>query len=533
MSQITSLPSFTVGAVQHTQNVSKDVRERVLKSVQYNLFAFPAALVIADFLSDSGTAAMTAGQWSAVMEGDESYGRNAGYYYFLEALRDIFERGDHRANSFRQAWEDFNIDSYLQRFLKYQEGGFANGGSAQMTRPNTFIVPQGRCAESLLFQATAASFDKGTGHSPIIISNGFFDTTSANATAAGFKLHTFGQEGWMQANHDPEWRTKNSFKGNMDISAMEQFLSNKEHQGCVSLIVLTITNNSAAGQPVSMGNIREVSRLSKAYAVPLIFDACRFAENAMFIKSFEKDYHNSSIPEIIREMFSFADAFTISLKKDGLANIGGVLCLRDGGMLATQHDEIGIKIREEQIIRYGNDSYGGMSGRDLMAATVGLYEGTSENYLLSRLDQVKRFAEKLSEAGLPVILPPGGSAVFLDMDIFFQDCGRRYGDFAALGFTLELLGTYGIRSFELGPFALEWDNSDGESNNEKGTPNLVRFAVPRNAITDQQLDYTVSAIKELKEKRHTIQGVRITHGKNLKLRHFQSSLEPLPIGAMI
>ena len=526
---MTSLPSFVAGAQRHTHIVSKEIRERVLKSVQYNVFSFPAALVIADFLSDSGTAAMTSGQWSAIMQGDESYGRNDGYYYFLEALRDIFERGNDRLNLYREAFVDFNADRYLERFLKYQEGGFVNGGSVQLTRPNTFIVPQGRCAESLLFHATAAGFDQGAEYPPAIISNGFFDTTSANAKAAGFSLHPFSQKGCMQASHVPEWRSQNSFKGNMDTAAAEQFLSNQKQRSEVALIVLTVTNNAAAGQPVSMANIKEVSRLSQTYGVPLILDACRFAENAMFIKLFERNYSHSSINEIIREMFSYVDGFTISLKKDGLANIGGALCLRDGGMLTTKYPDMGIKIREEQITRYGNDSYGGMSGRDLMAATVGLYEGTDENYLLSRLDQVKRFAEKLSEADLPVVLPPGGSAVFLDMDAFFQDCSRPYEDFVGVGFTLELLSTYGIRSFELGPFALEWDKSEHHGKGEKATPNLVRFAVPRNAMTDQHLDYTVSAIKELKERRHTIGGVRITHGKNLKLRHFQSALEPIPV----
>ncbi|RBR22522.1 hypothetical protein FVER53590_14027 [Fusarium verticillioides] len=532
MSQITSIPSFTAGALRHTHIASKEVRERVLKMVQYNVFSFPAALVVADFLSDSGTAAMTSGQWSAIMQGDESYGRNDGYYYFLEALRDIFERGDNRLNTYREYLLDFNVDTYLERFLKYQEGGFVNGGSAQLTRPNTFIVPQGRCAESLLFHATAAGFDRGTAHPPAIISNGFFDTTSANAKAAGFSLHPFSQEGCMEARHVPEWRSENSFKGNMNTSAAEQFLSTQKQRGNVALIVLTVTNNTAAGQPVSMENIKEVSRLSQTYGVPLLLDACRFAENAMFIKLFEKNYSQTSINEIVREMFSYADGFTISLKKDGLANIGGVLCLRDGGMLTTKYPDMGVKIREEQITRYGNDSYGGMSGRDLMAATVGLYEGTNENYLMSRLDQVKRFAEKLSEADLPVILPPGGSAIFLDMDAFFQDCTRHYKDFPGVGFTLELLSTYGIRSFELGPFALEWDRSEHQDSRENATPNLVRFAVPRNALTDQHLDYTVSAIKELKERRHTIGGARITHGKNLSLRHFQSALEPIPVDSM-
>ncbi|KAF5551959.1 tryptophanase [Fusarium phyllophilum] len=528
MSQVMSMPAFTVASVRQTEQVPRDVRERILRSVQYNVFAFPAALVVADFLSDSGTASMTSNQWSAIMQDDESYGRNSGYYYLLEALRDIFERGEHRLNAFQEIRPDLNSNTAFERFLDYQEGGFVNGGLAQMTRPNCFLVPQGRCAESLLFQTTANALSKPNGHQPIIISNGFFDTTSANASSAGFSLLTFAQEGWMHSEPSQDWRNKNPFKGNMDISAAEELLSNSDQQHHVALIVLTITNNHAAGQPVSMENIREVSRLSKNFNIPLIFDACRFAENAMSIKRHERAYKDSSIPEIIREMFSEADGFTISLKKDGLANMGGVLCLRDDGKYTNKYPSIGIAIREEQILRYGNDSYGGMSGRDLMAATVGLYEGTKESYLSSRLDQVHRFAEKLAEANLPVLLPPG-SAVFLDMDVFFKDCNREYEDFAALGFTLELLGSYGIRAFELGPFASEWDSLEEKDKVRTVTPNLVRFSIPRNAMTDQHLDYTVTAVKELMDRRHTIQGVRITHGKNLRLRHFQAALEPIPI----
>ncbi|KAF5235644.1 hypothetical protein FANTH_11663 [Fusarium anthophilum] len=530
MSQVISMPTFTVAAVRHTEQVPRDVRERILRSVQYNVFAFPAALVVADFLSDSGTGAMTANQWSAIMQGDESYGRNCGYYYFLEAVRDIFERGEHRLNAFQEMRPDLKTNTAFERYLEYQEKGFVNGGLAQITRPNFFLVPQGRCAESLLFQATAHAFSQPNSQQPIIISNGFFDTTSGNASAAGFRLITFAQEGWMHSQPIQDWQNKNTFKGNMDVSAAERFLSNRDQQGRVALIILTITNNFAAGQPVSMENIREVSRLSKEFNIPLIFDACRFAENAMFIKRYESGYKDSPVPEIIREIFSEADGFTISLKKDGLANMGGILCLRDGGKYTTKYQGIGTAIREQQILRYGNDSYGGMSGRDLMAATVGLYEGTKESYLSSRLDQVNRFAEKLAEARLPVLLPPG-SAVFLDMDVFFEDCNREYEDFAALGFTLELLGSYGVRTFELGPFASEWDTLEDIEKAKTVTPNLVRFSIPRNAMTDQHLDYTVTAVKELMNRRHTIQGVRITHGKNLRLRHFQAALEPIPISS--
>ncbi|KAI8290241.1 Tryptophanase [Colletotrichum sp. SAR 10_98] len=418
-------PSHNTLVVRPHIAITPEEREEVLHSVEYNVFAFPAALLTCDYLSDSGTSAMTDVQWAAMLRGDESYGRNSGYYCLLEAFRDVFERGEDRRSVFKDVLAG-TADStfYREIFLKEICGGFVNGGPLQPIRPNFFILRQGRCAEALLFSTlsdTLCNIDTdahNVSNLPALISNGFFDTTGANAAAAGFQLHTFTQPGLT----DPS-------------------------------------------QPNSL---------------PLFFDACRFAENAKFIQDFEAGYQDRSIPQIVQEMFAYADGFTISLKKDGLANMGGALCFRDQGIFPIRFGaDIGIRLKERQIMCYGNDSYGGMSGRDVMAAAVGLYEVTKETYLADRIGQVKKFAEGLIAKGVPVLLPPGGHAIYLDMDGFFADCGRSYGEFASVDFTLELLKDYGIRACEAGPFGWEWDKKESITQDRDNIPNLVRFAVPR------------------------------------------------------
>lgn len=393
------------------------------------------------------------------------------------------------------------------------------------------ISRQGRCAETLLFStlSTMIAEDPKSKVPPVIISNGFFDTTGANASAAGFELHTFTKQGW----EDPFPRglvgKANDFKGGLDIAATEAFLD--EHPGQTTMILMTITNNYAAAQPVSMANIRETSALAKRKNIPFLFDACRFAENAMFIHDYEEGYADTSIPEIVQEMFSYIEGFTISLKKDGLSNMGGVFCFRDKGMFAQKYEGIGHLLKEKQILAYGNDSYGGMSGRDLMTAVAGLYEVTKEAYLHNRIDQVRSFADKLQANGLPVLSPPGGHAVYLNMDKFFAGCDRKPGDFASVGFTLELIKDFGIRAFESGPFAWEWDKKSPEE--QKSIPNLVRFAVPRHVLSDDHINYAVAAIKDLHNRRHLIPNVQIARGKEMRLRHFSSGLKLTPVNHSI
>ncbi|KAI8315098.1 hypothetical protein K4K61_002780 [Colletotrichum sp. SAR11_59] len=530
-------PSHNTLVVRPHIAITPEEREEVLRSVEYNVFAFPAALLTCDYLSDSGTSAMTDVQWAAMLRGDESYGRNSGYYCLLEAFRDVFERGEDRRYVFKHVLAG-TADStfYREVFLKEVCGGFVNGSPLQLIRPNFFILPQGRCAEALLFSTLSGILHnidtdpRYVSNPPALISNGFFDTTGVNAAAAGFQLHTFTQPGLTDPFPAEQVGVTNPFKGNLDIGKASAFLGAGGNASRVAMLLLTITNNWAGAQPVSMGNIKAAAELAKQHNLPLFFDACRFAENAKFIQDFEAGYQDRSIPQIVQEMFACADGFTISLKKDGLANMGGALCFRDQGIFPTKFGaEIGIHLKERQIMCYGNDSYGGMSGRDVMAAAVGLYEVTKKTNLADRIGQVKKFAEGLVAKGVPVLLPPGGHAIYLDMDGFFADCGRSYGEFASVGFTLELLKDYGIRACEAGPFGREWDKKGAIAQDRDNIPNLVRFAVPRYVMSDRHIQYTIAAISQLHQKRHKIPGVRITRGKELRMRVFQSGLQPVPV----
>ncbi|PSN64731.1 beta-eliminating lyase [Corynespora cassiicola Philippines] len=525
-------PSHNAVVVRSLLTVNPEERERILKDVEYNIFAFPAGLLTCDFLSDSGTSAMTDVQWAALMRGDESYGRNWGYYCLLDTFRDVFERGNNQKRAYQAVLTGMADSEYYRShlLLSYRDG-FVNGGSHQLQRPNFFIVPQGRCAEALLFSTMSSMIaeDAPATTKPVIISNGFFDTTGANAAVAGFELQTFTQPGLSDPFPQEHIGLYNNFKGNLDVAATDEYL--KHHPGQVSMILMTITNNWAAAQPVSMANIRDASALAKRHDIPYFFDACRFAENAIFIKLFEAGYADKSIAEIVQEMFTYVDGFTISLKKDGLSNMGGVLCLRDEGLFTRKYPGIGLRLKERQILCYGNDSYGGMSGRDLMTAVVGLNEVTKEPYLRNRIGQVQVFAQNLLSNGISVLSPPGGHAVYLDMEDFFFGCGRSPGDFASVGFTLELIKDYGIRAAEAGPFGWEWDKKTPEE--QKKIPNLVRFAVPRHVLSREHINYTVAAIKDLHNRRHTIPNVEIARGKEMRLRHFSSGLRPIPVSTAI
>ncbi len=364
------LPSHTALVVRTLIKTSPEERRRVLQSVDYNIFAFPAALVTCDFLSDSGTSAMTDVQWAAMFRGDESYGRNSGYYCLLDAFRDIFERGEAQKLLYRDVLAGTIDYQFIQsNFLEAHDGGFANGGTHQLIRPNFFILPQGRCAEALLFSSmmeVLKMWRPQEKSQPVIVSNGFFDTTGANASAAGFELKALLQPGLRKYFPDELIGKENHFKGNLDIEKTRRFLVSIADK--VALLLITITNNYAAAQPVSMENIRKAAELAKCFGIPIFFDACRFAENAKFIKDYEQGYAKCSIKQIIQEMFSYVDGFTISLKKDAVANMGGVVCFRDGGRFAQVYgglEHIGLRMKEKQILSYGNDSYGGLSGRDL------------------------------------------------------------------------------------------------------------------------------------------------------------------------
>ncbi|MFW9949606.1 MAG: tryptophanase [Candidatus Thorarchaeota archaeon] len=516
--------------VRNIKEVTKEQREKALKETEYSMFSFPADMLILDFLSDSGSTSMTDLQWASLFHGDESYGRNKGYYVLLEAIRDTFERGNEPKKSINFILSgETNIMKLMDElYLKAHEGGFANGGKHQLARPNAFLVPQGRCAEHLLFSTIAPILKKRNPKIAYYIpNNGHFDTTEANIAANSmhpinlFSVNLFEDFPLDQINFE------NPFKGNMDSKELIGFIEDKGVES-IPLIYLTITNNTAAGQPVSLKNIKAISRIAKSYNIPLFFDACRFAENAFFIKEFEEDYNTYSILEIVKEMFSYTDGFTISFKKDGLANIGGGLFFRDQGTFYknfSDNGNIGTKLKEKQILTFGNDSYGGLSGRAIMSIAVGLYEVVKEQYLRERIRLVREFALKLSQKGVPVVLPPGGHAVYINVEKFFEGTDMKIDDFGGVGFTIELLKHYGIRACELGPFAFEWDKKTPEQ--RKGILNLVRFAIPRNVYESSHIDYAVSAIVELYHNKEKIPKVEVSRGINLRLRHFQSGLQPI------
>ncbi|MFN8465697.1 MAG: tryptophanase [Caldilineaceae bacterium] len=511
------------------KSTSVEQREAALRQASYNHFAFPADLLVLDFLSDSGTSSMTDLQWASLILGDEAYGRNRGYYALLDAIRDTFERGDRPnklINLIRSGETDVDRLS-RELYLATHQGGFVNGGEYQLMRPNAFLTPQGRCAEYLLFSTLAQVLgETDAGRQYWIPSNGHFDTTEAHIGASGFEPVNLYREGAMDRLTLAEIEGYNPFKGNMDCARLEAFVQEKGRSR-IPLVYLTITNNTVAGQPVSVANIKQVSAIAAKYGIPLFFDACRFAENAYFVKRYEPGYQDRSIQSIVQEMFSYADGFTISFKKDGMANIGGGLFFRDQGIFHQRfsvHEDIGARLKEKQILTFGNDSYGGLSGHDIMTIAAGLYEVVAEPYLQSRIGQTHYFARRLAEKNIPVVLPAGGHAIYIDMNHFFRATTNGMGDFRGLGLIIELIRRYGIRASEVGPYSFEWDQKSEEQ--RRGILNLVRFAIPRNLYGNEHIDYAVAALIELYENEHVIPRMKITRGASLRLRHFQAGLEP-------
>ena len=518
--------------------VTVEQRERALKATHYNEFAFPAGMLTVDMLSDSGTTAMTDVQWSAMMLGDESYGRNKGYYVLLDALRDCFERGDNQKRIIDLVRTDCqDIDKMMdEMYLCEYEGGLFNGGAAQMERPNTFIIQQGRAAESVLFEIVKKILNqRAPGKAYTIPSNGHFDTTEGNIKQMGsIPRNLYNKQLLWEVPEGGKYE-KNPFKGNMDTARLEELILKAGPEN-VPLIYATITNNTVCGQPVSMANLRETSRIAHKYGIPFMLDAARWAENAYFIKVNEEGYADKSIAVIAKEMFSYCDGFTASLKKDGHANMGGILAFRDKGLFwknfsefnpdGTIKTDVGVLLKVKQISSYGNDSYGGMSGRDIMALAAGLYECLNFNYLDERVKQCEYLAQGLYKAGVKgVVLPAGGHGVYINMDAFF-DGKRGHESFAGQGFSIELIRRYGIRTSELGDYSMEYDLKTPEQQAE--VANVVRFAINRSQLSQEHLDYVIAAVKALYEDRETIPNIRIVWGHHLPMRHFHAFLEPYP-----
>ena len=517
-------------------NVTVEQRERALKSTHYNEFAFPAGMLTVDMLSDSGTTAMTDVQWSAMFLGDESYGRNKGYYVLMDAFRDVFERGDDQKRAINLVRTDCqDIDKMMDElYLCEYEGGLFNGGAAQMERPNTFIMPQGRAAESVLFAMVSKILgERHPGKNFTIPSNGHFDTTEGNIKQMGSTPRNCFDKQLLWEVPEGGVYEKNPFKGNMDTAKLEALIEEVGPEN-VPLVYTTITNNTVCGQPVSMANIRESSRIAHKYGIPFMLDAARWAENCYFIKVNEAGYEDKSIFAIAKELFSYCDGFTASLKKDGHANMGGILAFRDKGLFWKNFSDfdaegnvvtdVGILLKVKQISSYGNDSYGGMSGRDIMALAAGLYECGRVEYLKERVDQCEYLAQGFYKNGVKgVVLPAGGHGVYINMDEFF-DGKRGHDSFAGAGFSLELIRRYGIRVSELGDFSMEYDLKTSEQ--QKEVCNVVRFAVNRSQLSREHLYYVIAAVTELYKDRQSIPNMRITLGHKLPMRHFHAFLEP-------
>jgi tyrosine phenol-lyase len=455
----TIIEPFRIKTVEPIRMTSPEQREARLREAGFNVFLLKSDDVLIDLLTDSGTSAMSSEQWAAMMRGDESYAGSPSFYRFERAVHDIF--------------------------------GFKH----------VFPTHQGRAAERILFSIACR-----TGH--WVPSNTHFDTTRANIESTGAQaIDLVIPEGRQPATEHP-------FKGNFDVNALERLIA-RVGASNVPLCMLTLTNNSGGGQPVSMANIRDVAALCRAHGIPLYLDACRFAENAYFIKLREPGYAHKSPLEIAREMFSHADGCTMSAKKDGLANIGG--------FLATHHDQVANAQRNLLILTEGFPTYGGLAGRDLEAIAVGLYECLAEDYLLYRITSTTYLGRNISERGVPIVRPPGGHAVYIDAAAFFPHIAAA--DLPGQALVVELYREAGIRSVEIG--TVMFGKRDAATGTEStASMELVRLAIPRRVYTQSHIDYVVEAILNVFARREHVRGYRFTEQAAV-LRHFTARFAPL------
>lgn len=450
---------FRIKMVETIKTLSREEREEKIKEAKYNLFNLKAEDVYIDLLTDSGTNAMSQQQWAGVMLGDEAYAGAKSYFNLINAAKDIFN---------------------------YE-----------------FIQPvhQGRAAEKVLFPLLLS---KGK----YAISNMFFDTTRAHVELAGARAI----DCVVEEAKDPSVRAP--FKGNMDVKKFEKLINELGKEN-VGLVVMTITNNSAGGQPVSVQNMREVSAICKKYGIPLDIDAARFSENAYFVKQREEEFKNSSIKDITREMFSYADMFTMSAKKDAIVNMGGLIGIKNDAELYQ-------RIKGNCISYEGFITYGGLSGRDLEALAIGLYEGQDEDYLRYRIGQMEYLASKLDDAGIAYQAPVGGHGIFIDAKAMFPHI--PYYEFPAQALAIELYKEAGIRSCDIGSYMLGNDPDTGKQ--LKADFEFTRLAIPRRVYTQAHFDIMADALIAIKERASSVKGYRITWEPPI-LRHFQAHLEPL------
>jgi tyrosine phenol-lyase len=450
----TIIEPFRIKSVEPIRWTTRSQRENLLRAAHYNLFLLNADDVLIDLLTDSGTGAMSTHQWAAIMEGDESYAGSKSFERFRTSVQDIF--------------------------------GFHH------------VIPthQGRAAERILFGVTCKKGD-------VVPNNTHFDTTRANVEFVGAEAVDLA----IAEGREPQ--NKYPFKGNMDVKALEALIDRvgRDH---VPLVMLTVTNNSGGGQPVSMENTRQVSALCRKHKIPLYFDACRFAENCYFIKLREPGYESKTPKQIAQEMFSYGDGCTMSAKKDGMANIGGFLCTNDD-LLAQQEKDL-------LILTEGYPTYGGLAGRDLEAIAVGLQEALEEDYLQYRITSTAYLGNHIAEHGVPIVQPPGGHAIYLDAQAFLPHIPAE--QFPAVALATELYLEGGIRSVEIGHLMF----------GAAAQMDLVRLAIPRRVYTQSHIDYVVEIILEVWKKRGAIRGLKLTYEAPF-LRHFTAKLEPVRFGS--
>ena len=455
----TIIEPFRIKMVEPIKLTTREQRERLIEEAHFNPFLLAAEDVIIDLLTDSGTSAMSSEAWAAIMRGDESYAGARSWYRFRDAVKDIF--------------------------------GFEQ------------VIPthQGRAAEHILFGVLVQP-------GQIVPNNTHFDTTRANVEYNG------GVALDLPCAESRNTESDFPFKGNMDIEALETVVAENGPEK-IPLIMVTVTNNSGGGQPVSMANIREISRIARSAGIPFYIDACRFAENAHFIKRYEPEFENKATIDIARELFSYADGCTMSAKKDAFANIGGFLCTNDA--------ELAHRERNILILTEGFPTYGGLAGRDLDAIAVGLREILDEDYLGYRLDSTRYVVNHLVEAGIPVVTPAGGHAIYIDAGRFLPHIEALHYPGQALAVELYIEG--GIRGVEIGSVMFGLDPHTGVE--RPARIELLRLAVPRRVYTQSHMDYLLEAISLVWERRNDVRGMRIVEAPPF-LRHFTAKFERRP-----
>ncbi len=451
---------YKIKMVEPIKLISREERERKIAEVGYNQFALRSEDVFIDLLTDSGTGAMSDWQWAGIMQGDEAYAGSRSFY---------------------------NLEKSVQDIIGY-----------------TYFVPthQGRGAENVLFPLLI----KQKGH--YVLGNMHFDTTKAHIELKGGRaINLVIEEAYETEKEHP-------FKGNFDLEKLEAFIKEKGVENC-SFVLITVTCNSAGGQPVSMENIKGVKKIADQYGLRVFFDAARFAENAYFIKQREAGYENKTIPEIILEMFSYGEGLTMSAKKDGIVNMGGMIAIKEDEELYTQ-------VRSMVVPIEGFPTYGGLAGRDMEALARGLREVVEEDYLESRIGQIEYLGQRLTDAGIPIQRPVGGHAVFVDCKKFCPHI--PYHQFPAQAVCVELYKEAGVRGVEIGSFLLGRDPETGE--HLESPMEFLRLTIPRRVYTDRHMDVVADALIEIWKRRETLKGFDFTYEPEV-LRHFTAKLKPV------